>query len=103
MQCPGEEPRSCSCRGDMLHRHLGGVGFPDLIIKRLDDSHRNSVKGCSAPSLAEDGSGCRGLNRQSGRATRLNRGLAAEDALSCREDDWSGWSERADAITGPGP
>lgn len=61
VQCPSEEPCSGSCRGDMLHRHLGGVGFPDLIVERLDDSHRNSVKGCSAPSLAEDGSGSVGL------------------------------------------
>ena len=63
----------------MSHRHLGGIGFPDLIAKRLDDLHQNRVKGCSAPLLPEDASRCSGFDADP--ATQV--ASAADNALSC--------------------
>src|SRR5580658_5538564 len=48
VQRPGEEPRTSARRGYVLHCHLDGVGFLDLKVQRLDESHGNTVDGCNA-------------------------------------------------------
>jgi hypothetical protein len=49
VQCLGEEPCAGSCGGDVLHRHLAGVGFPDLIAEGLEQIPRSVPLATSRP------------------------------------------------------